>query len=72
MVEKQDLSNENIIHVKKENQEYIQFNKLLEYSDIISHCYSVGIDKNYRTLNVELTHLSDEEYKKNIENYKTL
>ena len=72
MEEKYDLSNDNIIHVKKENQQYIQFKKLLEYSDIISHYYSVGIDKNYRTLNVELTHLSDEEYKKNLENYKTL
>lgn len=44
-----DLSNENIIHVKKKGIEYIQFKKLLEYSDIIKHAYGIGIDKNYRT-----------------------
>ena len=31
-----DLSNENVIHVKKNGVEYLQFRKLLEYSDIIS------------------------------------
>jgi len=30
-----DLSNENVIHVKKNGVEYLQFRKLLEYSDII-------------------------------------
>ena len=30
----QDLSNENIIHVKDENMEYIQFKKLLEYKEL--------------------------------------
>lgn len=46
-----DLSNENIIHIRKNGIEYIQFRKLLEYSDIINHCYGIGIDKNYRTSN---------------------
>lgn len=72
MEEIYDLSNENIIHIKKGEQEYIQFRKLLEYYDIISHCYSVGTDKNYRTLNIDLSNLTDDEYKKNLENYKTL
>lgn len=72
MEEIYELSNENIIHIKKGKQEFIQFRKLLEYSDIISHCYSVGIDKNYRTLNADKTSLLDEEYIKNLENYKTL
>ena len=44
-----DLSNENIIHVKKQNTEYLQFRKLLEYQDKITHAYTLGIDKNYRT-----------------------
>lgn len=35
-----DLSNENIIHVKKENVEYIQFRRLLEYPEI-KHCYTL-------------------------------
>ena len=67
-----DLSNENIIHIKKGEQEFIQFKKLLEYSDIISHCYSIGIDKNYRTKNADRTNLSEKDYKANLENYKTL
>ena len=40
-----NLSNKNIIHVKKENQEFLQFKKLLKYSDIITHAYSLGLDK---------------------------
>ena len=60
---KMDLSNENVVHVKKEGIEYLQFRKLLEYKDIINHAYSLGIDKNYR-----VTNLND----KNLENYKNL
>lgn len=36
-----DLSNENVIHVKKETIEYIQFRRLLEYSDILKHCFTL-------------------------------
>ena len=35
-----DLSNENIIHVQKEDIEYIQFRKLLKYREI-AHCYTL-------------------------------
>ena len=35
-----DLSNENIIHVKKEKLEYIQFKKLLEYKNV-QHCFTL-------------------------------
>ena len=42
------LSNENIIHVKNNGIEYIQFKRLLEYQDKIVHAYTIGIDKNYR------------------------
>ena len=35
-----DLSNENIIHVKKDGLEYIQFRKLLEYKNIV-HCFTL-------------------------------
>lgn len=62
-----DLSNENVIHVKKENIEYLQFRKLLEYKDIINHAYSLGIDRNYRTV------YSDElKYKNAMKDYKEL
>ena len=66
------LSNENIIYVKKGRQEFIQFKKLLEYSDIISHAYSVGLDKNYRTFKADRSPLSKEDYEKNMEDYKSL
>lgn len=35
-----DLSNENIIHVKKDGLEYIQFKRLLEYENI-GHCFTL-------------------------------
>ena len=35
-----DLSNENIIHIKKEGLEYIQFRKLLKYRNIV-HCFTL-------------------------------
>ena len=44
-----NLSNENVIHITKENAQYLQFRKLLEYEDIITHAYSVGLDVNFRT-----------------------
>lgn len=35
-----DLSNENVIHIKKEGIEYIQFRRLLEYKNI-KHCFTL-------------------------------
>ncbi len=66
------LSNENIVHIKKEGQEYICFKRLLEYSDVVRHAYSVGIDKSYRTYTANREELPKEEYEKNMKNYKTL
>ena len=68
MIEKlKDLSNENVVHIKKNGIEYLQFRKLLEYSDIINHAYSIGIDRNYRTARAKDTQkLSTEEYNKSI------
>ena len=37
----QDLSNENIIHVNKNGIEYLQFKRLLQYEDKISHCFTL-------------------------------
>lgn len=47
-----DLSNENIIHIKKNGIEYIQFRKLLEYEDVLTHCFTLkpldfGDNSNY-------------------------
>lgn len=68
-----DLSNENVVHIKKYGIEYLQFKKLLEYSDIINHAYSIGLDRNYRTARAkDVRKLSKEEYNKAIKDYKDL
>ena len=67
-----DLSNENIIHVNKNGVQYIQFRKLLEYSDIIRHAYSLGADVNFRTAKVNKQQLSRNEYELAINSYKNL
>lgn len=67
-----DLSNENVIHFKKDGTEFLQFRKLLEYKDYINHAYSLGIDKNYRTAKANKQQLEKFEYEKAIQDYKTL
>lgn len=39
-----DLSNENIIHIKENEIEYLQFRKLLQYPEIV-HCYTLSANK---------------------------
>ena len=63
-----DLSNENIIHVKKDEIQYLQFRKLLEYSDVINHAFGIGLDRNYRTSKIN----GEEAYNKSVKNYKDL
>ena len=65
-----NLSNKDVIHIKKNGIEYLQFRKLLEYKDKVRHAYSVGIDKNFRTARVG--GLSPEEYNKSLNDYKDL
>ena len=67
-----NLSNENVIHIKKDGVEYLQFRKLLEYNDIINHAYSLGIDKNYRTAKANKQKLDNITYQKAIEDYTNL
>lgn len=67
-----DLSNKNVIYVKQENSEYLQFRKLLEYQDILTHAYSLGTDVNYRTAKVNKQNLEKEEYEKAIKDYERL
>ena len=67
-----DVSNENVIHVKKNGIEYLQFKKLLEYEDDISHAYSLGIDRNFRTAKANKEKLDKDIYDKTIEDYKHL
>ena len=68
-----DLSNKNVVHIKKDGIEYLQFRKLLEYSDLVKHAYALGIDKNYRTARAQNAEpLSEKEYSKAIKCYREL
>ncbi len=65
-----DLSNENVVHIKKDGFEYLQFRRLLKYSDIISHAYCLGLDRNFRTGRANGEKISENEYLKAISDYK--
>lgn len=67
-----DLSNENVIHVEKDGLQYLQFRKLLEYNDIITHGYSLGIDKNFRTARANKQKLPEQEFKAAMKDYYNL
>ena len=67
-----DLSNENVVHIKNGKVQYLQFRKLLEYNDIIAHAYSLGINVNFRTAKANKEKISEQEFKKAMEDYKNL
>lgn len=67
-----DLSNENVIHIIKDGIEYLQFRKLLEYDNIITHAYSLGTDLNFRTAKINKEALPQNEYNKAIDSYKKI
>ena len=66
-----ELSNENIIHIKKEKIEYIQFRKLLEYKEI-SHAYSLGTNLNFRTSKPNKEKIEKDKLEKALNDYKSL
>lgn len=66
-----NLSNNVVVHKNNNGFQYLQFRKLLEFSDILVHAYSLGIDKNYRT-SLNIKNNSPELYSKAIDNYKEL
>lgn len=67
-----DLSNENVVHIIKNGVQYLQFRKLLEYKDIITHAYSLGIDTNYRTAKPNKEKIPEDEFAKAIRDYKNI
>ena len=67
-----DLSNKNVVHINKNGVQYLQFRKLLEYKDIITHAYSIGTDVNFRTARVNKQQLPENEFNKAIQDYKNL
>ena len=66
-----DLSNENVVHIKKDGIEFLQFRKLLEYKEI-RHAYTLGLDKNFRTAKANMVKLDEKEYEKSIADYKNI
>ena len=64
-----DLSNENVIHIVKDGVQYLQFRRLLEYSDILVHAYSLGIDKNFRTARAKTAEPITKEEFKDLQDY---
>lgn len=50
--------------------EYLQFRKLLEYKDIVTHAYTLGKNVNFRTAKANKEPLEKEIYKQNTQNYK--
>lgn len=65
-----DLSNENVVHVKGKEIEYLQFRKLLEYG--ISHAYVLGLDKDYRTSRANGQIVTNKEIETAIKNYQII
>lgn len=63
-----NLSNKNIVHVKTDNVEYIQFKRLLEYKNI-AHCYTLKSDGqlNFKTENNPIMLKSYENISKELE-----
>ena len=67
-----DLSNENVVHIKKEGVQYLQFRKLLEYKDTITHVYSIGTDVNFRTARANKEKLPEQDFCKAMQDYKNV
>ena len=69
-----DLSNENVIHKKEEGVEYLQFRRLLEYKDNITHAFTVGKNNDFRIpfYNSRQNKLTDEQIEKNKNSYKKI
>ncbi len=59
-----DLSNEAVIHVKTADTEYLQFRKLLEYKDVITHAFSLGKQVDFRTIKKSNYEKAMEDYEK--------
>lgn len=67
-----DLSNRNVIHIKKGDTEFLQFRKLIEYKDVINHAYSLGTKLNFRTSTINKEKLPEQEYEAAIKSYKKI
>ena len=60
------------MHINKDGVQYLQFRKLLEYSNVITHAYSIGTDVNFRTARINKQQLPEQEFKKAMQDYENL
>ena len=69
-----DLSNENVIHVKENGIEYLQFRKLLEYKEKLTHAFTMGVENDYRMplYNSPTNILTFEQIEENKNSYKKI
>ena len=69
-----DLSNENVIHIKEEGVEYLQFRRLLEYKDNIAHAFTLGINNDFRMplYDANPKKLTKEQIEENKNSYKKI
>ena len=67
-----DLSNKNVIHIKHNDIQYLQFRKLLEYKNIVNHAYSIGLDVGFKTTTVNRELASKERIELAKSSYKKL
>ena len=68
----EDLSNKNVIHIKGDKIEYLQFRKLLEYKDVIHHVYALGLDVGFKTTTADQNPASPERMELARESYQKL
>lgn len=63
-----DLSNDNVIHVKKDGVEFLQFRRLLEFPNI-KHAYTLGTDVDFRLETKDGNALPNDEKEIALKNY---
>ena len=66
------IENENIVYKNLDGVEILQFKRLLEYQDIITHAYCIGTDRNFRTGRANNEIITKEELTKAVSDYKDL
>lgn len=67
-----NLSNDQVIHQVKDGVEFLQFRRLLDFQDKLTHAYSLGINVNYRTAKPNKEPLSGQEYQVRKNDYDAL
>ncbi len=67
-----DLSNDQVIHQVKDGVEFLQFRRLLDFEDKLTHAYSLGINVNYRTAKPNQEPLDEKEYRARKNDYDLL